>query len=61
MGAAMKSIIQFTWWMKGNKKGCRPAGVDRMELEFLDEDINRTLPGMIFDLRLTLDDLAWPR
>ena len=44
--------------MKGNKKGCRPAGVDRMELEFLDEDINRTLPGMIFDLKLTLHDLA---
>ena len=43
-------VFKFTWWMKGNKKGCRPAGVDRMELEFLDEDINRTLPGMILDL-----------
>ena len=36
--------IQFTWWVKGNKKGCKPAGVDRMELEFLDEVIDRTLP-----------------
>ena len=37
-------ILQFTWWVKGNKKGCKPSGVDRMELEFLDEDIDRTLP-----------------
>ena len=48
--ARLKTVFKFTWWMKGNKKGCRPAGVDRMELEFLDEDINRTLPGMILDL-----------
>ena len=34
----------FTWWVRGNKKACRPSGVDRMELEFLDDDINRTLP-----------------
>ena len=30
--------------MKGNKKGCRMVPVDRMELDFLDSDIDRTLP-----------------
>jgi len=34
----------FTWWIKGNKKGCEPGGVDRIEMEYLDAEMNRVLP-----------------
>ena len=38
---------KFSWWIKGNKNGCDPQNseLDRSELEMIDEDMDRFLPG----------------
>lgn len=41
--------LKFSWWIKGKKSGCDPQNseLDRSELDLIDEDMDRFLPGFV--------------